>query len=71
MKKCEYCQKEHDTKWKYCSNSCVLEAQNRARQERSIQAMERETYLTELRWELLPPTEAWIIKIDEKKGIIT
>lgn len=65
MKKCEYCGKDHKTKWKYCSNMCVENARLRAAKESQIEKTIHDTYMSELWKEALRPQEAWIIKIDE------
>lgn len=60
MKICEICKKEYDHKWKYCSNKCIVEATNMAKNEKKL-------FLQELELELLPSNKYFFDKRAEKE----
>lgn len=57
MKKCPICKKEHETKWKYCSNECVDKAIKLSEKVSMLTKQKRANFLDELTLEMLPPKQ--------------
>ena len=70
MKKCQYCNKENQTKWKYCCNKCILNAKDRAIEEAHIEKMKRDDLLSSLWRETFPATPEMILAVEEKNNAV-